>query len=97
MRGPGGGDRRGRGPGSRDFSGRRRPPCQPGGGVQDAVENGLGLGPGRVAVEGDLSEPGQQGAAVAARTDIGDVGRLADPLSGDRGVSLTDVAIRMGR
>ena len=34
---------------------------QPGGGVQDAVAQGLGLGAGEGAVEGEQLEPRQQG------------------------------------
>ncbi len=34
---------------------------QPGGGVQDPVAQGLGLGFGEVAVEGEQLQPGEQG------------------------------------
>ena len=58
---PGGRDRLGPRPGGLDFQ--AAPPAaadQPGGGVQDAVAQRLGLGFGQVAVQGQQLEPGQQ-------------------------------------
>src|SRR5208283_291424 len=59
---PGGGDGLCPGPGGGDF----QPPAaaaadQLPGGVQDPVTQGLGLGAGEVAVQGDEPQPGQQG------------------------------------
>jgi hypothetical protein len=34
---------------------------QPGGGIQDAVAQGLRFGLGRVVIQGEQAEPGQQG------------------------------------
>ena len=50
--GPGGGDLEAAAPGAAGEA------C---GGVQDAVAQGLGLGPGQRAVEGQQPQPGQQG------------------------------------
>ena len=60
--GPGSGDGLGPGPARGDLQPASPAAAgQPGGGVQHPVAQGLGLGVGQVAVEGDQPEPGQQG------------------------------------
>ena len=57
---PGDGDVSGPGPGDRDSQLAAATADNPGGGVQDAVTKGLGLGFGQVAVEGQVPQPGQE-------------------------------------
>ena len=60
--GPGGGYRGGPRPGSGDVQPAPSPAAdQSGGGVQDLVAQGFGVGAGQVAVEGQQAQPGQQG------------------------------------
>src|SRR5262249_37026487 len=59
--------------------------CHAGGGMQDAVAQGLGLGLGEVAVESEQPQPGQQGGGDQRGGQPGLVegeqvgGELADP------------------
>ena len=65
---PGVHDRGRPGPGGGDFEVSAAPAAgQPGCGVQDPVAQGLGLGFGEVAVEGQVTEPGQQGGRGEGR------------------------------
>jgi hypothetical protein len=86
--GPGGGNGIGPGPGQGDFQLTAAAAAgQPGGGVQDPVAQGLWLGFGEVAVEGEQPEPGQQGRRGQRGSQPGGVerevmgGELAVPQS----------------
>ena len=66
--GPGGGDGGCPGPGGRDFQPSATAAADEfPGGVQDLVAQGLGLGAGEVAVQGDEPQPGQQGRGGQGR------------------------------
>jgi hypothetical protein len=83
---PGGDDVAGPGPGRGDLEGSSASAVdEAGGGVQDAVAQGLRLGSGEVAVQGDELQPGEQDAGGHGGVEPGGVqsvvtrGEVAEP------------------